>query len=96
MITLKRFKRDKLQARSLTSCDLRSKAFSDAIARKLAKFHRLAVPISKDPEWLFKTMSRWLAKMSKIKFEDISDHRDRALAKPILAHNFDTEIEWMR
>lgn len=34
--------------------------------------------------------------MSKIRLEDISDHRERALAKTILAHDFDSEIEWMR
>jgi hypothetical protein len=37
---------------------IRIRKFSDAIARKLAKFHRLAVPINKDAGWLFKTMTK--------------------------------------
>jgi hypothetical protein len=37
---------------------MRVKKYSDAIARKLAKFHKLAVPINKDAGWLFKTMSK--------------------------------------
>ena len=46
------------QAKSMKSIHLRTKKFSEAIARKLGKFHKLSVPINKDAGWLFKTMAK--------------------------------------
>jgi hypothetical protein len=42
----------------MRSNQIRMKKYSDAIARKLGKFHRLSVPINKDAGWLFKTMAK--------------------------------------
>ena len=48
------------QAKSMRSSHIRMKKFSDAIARKLGKFHHLSVPINKDAGWLFKTMAKYV------------------------------------
>ena len=46
------------QSQSLVNYQVCEKKWSGAIARKLAKIHRLNVPINKDSSWLLNILER--------------------------------------
>ena len=47
-----------IPARSMSAEEIRDSKLSDIIARKMAKIHKLTVPISKDSPWLAKLYSK--------------------------------------
>ena len=47
-----------LQAKSLSSSQFRKKAISHAISRKMARIHKLNVPINTDARWIFKSLEK--------------------------------------
>lgn len=49
-----------LQARPLKTAELADPKLSPMIAEKMAEIHSMNVPISKEPNWLWDTMNRWV------------------------------------
>lgn len=47
-----------MQSRPLKTGDLREPVLSAAIATKMARFHGMEMPFTKEPRWLFGTMER--------------------------------------
>ncbi|XP_021700268.1 choline/ethanolamine kinase isoform X4 [Aedes aegypti] len=49
-----------IPARALTTSELSDPKISLKIAEKMAAIHSLDIPVSKEPDWLWNTMNRWL------------------------------------
>lgn len=47
-----------VQSRPLKTQELRDPVLSAAIATKMAQFHGMEMPFTKEPHWLFGTMER--------------------------------------
>ncbi|XP_022286584.2 choline/ethanolamine kinase-like isoform X1 [Crassostrea virginica] len=55
-----------IPSRSLTRTELRDKKLSKTIAKKLAYFHTLEMPLTKQPNFLRKQMNEWLDDVERI------------------------------
>ena len=66
---------------------------SSIIAEKMAQVHSLDVPISKEPTWLWDTMTRW---MENMKQQQTLSQEPVQAAKSVLRWQLDAEMEWMR
>jgi len=85
-----------IQSKSLVNYQVCEKKWSLAIARKLAKIHRLNVPINKDSNWLFNILERWTERVSEVSLESVVDRKDKEIAKRLLAIDYNAEISWLR
>ena len=57
-----------IPAKSLSTSQLRKKAISQTLARKMARIHKVQVPITTNPGWIFKSLERYINKISLIIF----------------------------
>ncbi|XP_043737404.1 choline/ethanolamine kinase isoform X4 [Cervus elaphus] len=55
-----------VQSRPLKTHELRDPLLSAAIATKMAKFHGMEMPFTKEPHWLFGTMDRYLKQIQDL------------------------------
>ncbi|XP_012504231.1 PREDICTED: choline/ethanolamine kinase isoform X1 [Propithecus coquereli] len=55
------------QSRPLKTRELREPALSAAIATKMAQFHGMEMPFTKEPHWLFGTMERYLKQIEDLR-----------------------------
>ncbi|XP_014102715.2 choline/ethanolamine kinase isoform X1 [Bactrocera oleae] len=55
-----------LNARALLTCELAIPKISKKIAEKMAEIHTLDIPMSKEPEWLWNCIDRWLKTLTGI------------------------------
>lgn len=68
----------------------------------MSEIHSLDIPVSKDPDWLFNTINRWLNTvdtiMANIKNNnnDDEDARTHVLSKKLSKINFRYEAEWLK
>lgn len=72
----------------------------------MAQVHSLDVPISKEPTWLWDTMSRWMSNMKltlasaqPMQHTPEEDENEKALSsavRSILQWQLDAEMDWMR
>lgn len=70
------------------------------IAEKMSEIHSLNIPVSKEPEWLFLTLNRWLNSVDTI-FNDIKNNNDDGIdANPLSGKlrkiDFRAEVNWLR
>lgn len=77
--------------------ELSDAKISCKIAEKMAKIHSLSIPVSKEPDWLWITMERWL-----LNFEDVltnyttkSTH-ELEIIETIRKIDFKNELAWLR
>ncbi|EFN85093.1 choline/ethanolamine kinase isoform X2 [Harpegnathos saltator] len=86
-----------IPARPLLTKELSDPTLSLMIAEKLAQIHRMQVPISKEPTWLWDTMNKWLKSTTDI-LENIGDidvqHSDNVNA--IKCIDLEHEIKWLK
>ncbi|XP_045728185.1 choline/ethanolamine kinase isoform X1 [Mirounga angustirostris] len=54
------------QSRPLKTCELREPVLSAEIATKMARFHGMEMPFTKEPHWLFGTMERYLKQIQDL------------------------------
>ncbi|XP_045671433.1 choline/ethanolamine kinase isoform X1 [Ursus americanus] len=54
------------QSRPLKTCELREPVLSAEIATKMARFHGMEMPFTKEPHWLFGTMDRYLKQIQDL------------------------------
>lgn len=69
------------------------------IAEKMSEIHSLNIPVSKEPEWLFLTLNRWLHRVDTI-FNDIKNNNDALESNPLSDKlrkiDFRGEVNWLR
>lgn len=63
----------------------------------MAKIHSLNIPVSKEPEWLWNTMYRWLNNVEQM-FKDLNktNKEENHLAKKMRHINLRQEVDWLR
>lgn len=75
------------------------------IAEKMSEIHTLEIPVSKEPEWLFNTINRWLNNVESIfnnnKTNNNDDDGKESITENVLALklrqiDFKKEAEWLR
>ena len=90
------------QTRSLTTAELANHQISLKIAEKMSEIHSLDIPVSKEPDWLFLTLNRWLNNvetiMNDVQNNNSSDNECAAdnLPKKLSQIDFRKEVQWLR
>lgn len=86
-----------IPARPLLTKELADPTLSELIAEKMAMIHKMQVPISKEPSWIWETMSRWLNIATDI-LENVEDIDSLQLdnVKAIKSLKLEHEIKWYK
>jgi choline/ethanolamine kinase len=85
----------------LTTDELANNQISLKIAEKMSEIHSLDIPVSKEPDWLFLTLNRWLNSVDTI-MNDVrnnnSSQDDNILDVPkkLSKIDFRKEVQWLR
>lgn len=88
-----------IPARALLTKELSEPALSMKIAEKMAAIHSMDVPLSKEPNWLWKTMGKWL---KTVKEERLSTNNtgkndeEQRIIKQLKSVDFEKEMEWLK
>ncbi|XP_050358556.1 choline/ethanolamine kinase isoform X4 [Nymphalis io] len=88
-----------IPARSLLTKELSEPALSMKIAEKMAAIHSMDVPLSKEPNWLWKTMGKW---MKTVKEERLAQNatgkndEEQSIIKQLKSVDYDKEVEWLK
>lgn len=92
-----------IPARPLTTLELSDAKVTVRIAQKMAEIHSLDIPVSKEPDWLWSTMNRWIQNVDTILCnyvpgsgggdDDKKRHEQMERFKRI---NFRAEIKWLK
>ncbi|KAM8715476.1 hypothetical protein ACLKA7_002517 [Drosophila subpalustris] len=89
-----------IPARSLATTELGDARISMKIAEKMGEIHSLNIPMSKEPDWIWNCMDRWLASVDSIvkgKIESKPNstvlQKQRELMRTI---DYVQEIAWLR
>ncbi|KAJ6648164.1 Choline kinase A2 [Pseudolycoriella hygida] len=86
-----------IPARPLATNELSDPKISCKIAEKMAKIHSLNIPVSKEPEWLWKTIDRWLDNAETILGDFISSNPiEVEQANAMKNVDFRKELEWIK
>lgn len=63
----------------------------------MAKIHSLNIPVSKEPDWLWITMERWLTNLEEIMKNYTTDNAEElASFESVLKIDFRRELEWLK
>lgn len=86
-----------IPARPLLTKELSDPTLSLMIAEKMGQIHTMQVPISKEPTWLWNTMTKWLATATDI-LENIDEIDSCQLENVYVLRSIDLEheINWFR
>ena len=86
-----------IPARPLLTKELADLTLSSLIAEKMAMIHKMQVPISKEPTWIWDTMAKWLDTATDI-LENIEDIDSAQLenVKAIKSIDLGHEIKWYK
>nr|XP_026483400.1 choline/ethanolamine kinase isoform X1 [Vanessa tameamea] len=88
-----------IPARSLLTKELSEPALSMKIAEKMAAIHSMDVPLSKEPNWLWKTMGKW---MKTVKEERLAQNatgkndEEQSIIKQLKSVDYEKEVEWLK
>ncbi|CAH2056052.1 unnamed protein product, partial [Iphiclides podalirius] len=88
-----------IPARSLLTKELSEPALSMKIAEKMAAIHSMDVPLSKEPNWLWKTMYKWLRTVKEERLSQTvvgKNEDEQEIIKRLKGVDFDKEIEWLK
>lgn len=89
-----------IPARALKTAELSDQKISLKIAEKMAAIHTLDIPVSKEPEWLWNTMNRWLKSVEATlkTFEKDRTNGNKRIAgdEIITSLNLRAEVEWLK
>ena len=84
-----------IPARALLTNELSNAKISIKIAEKMGEIHGLNIPMSKEPDWIWNCMNRWLrllpAILARNDWQENQHHAD--FIKTI---NFSEEAKWLR
>ncbi|CAK1546578.1 unnamed protein product [Leptosia nina] len=86
-----------IPARSLFTKELSEPALSMKIAEKMAAIHSMEVPLSKEPNWLWKTMGKWLrtAREERLAATELKGE-ERKIMERLRMVDWEAEIEWVK
>lgn len=89
-----------IPARALMTSELSDQKISLKIAGKMAAIHSLDIPVSKEPDWLWNTMNRWLKSVEatlKTFEKDQANGNKRIAGDDIITGlNLRAEVEWLK
>ncbi|KAI8037970.1 hypothetical protein M5D96_009011 [Drosophila gunungcola] len=89
-----------IPARSLTTAELGEQRILMKVAEKMGEIHSLNIPMSKEPDWIWNCMQRWVTGLENIVKGNVeSKPKSSVLEKQMeLMRTFDyvQEIAWMR
>ncbi|KAL0809433.1 hypothetical protein ABMA28_011612 [Loxostege sticticalis] len=88
-----------IPARSLLTKELAEPALSMKIAEKMAAIHSMDVPLSKEPNWLWKTMGKWLKTVRDERLSANSqgkNEEEQRIIKRLRSIDFEKEVEWVK
>lgn len=77
--------------------ELADPKISCKVAEKMAKIHSLSIPVSKEPDWLWITMDRWL-----LNFEDVlrdyttKNDQELQIMEDMRKIDFKNELTWLK
>ncbi|XP_026475263.1 choline/ethanolamine kinase isoform X2 [Ctenocephalides felis] len=81
---------------------LRTKEMSDPvlcvkIAEKMSAIHSMHVPLSKEPDWLWKTMNKWITTAeNNLERHQMKDDHESSTVDHIRQMKLRSEIEWLK
>lgn len=81
----------------MTTNELCDPKISCKVAEKMAKIHSLSIPVSKEPDWLWITMDRWL-----LNFEDVmknyttKNETEMEILDEVRKIDFKNELAWLK
>ena len=86
-----------IPARPLLTKELADPTLSSMIAEKMAMIHKMQVPISKEPSWMWDTMAKWLDTATNIleNIEDIDSAHIETI-KAIKSFDLEDEVTWYK
>ncbi|XP_051167301.1 choline/ethanolamine kinase isoform X2 [Leptopilina boulardi] len=86
-----------IPARPLLTKELSDPILSELIVEKMAMIHKMQVPISKEPSWIWETMTKWLNIATDI-LENVEDIDSLQLdnVKAIKSLKLEHEIKWYK
>lgn len=88
------------QARPLATQELSEPRISAKIAEKMATIHSLNIPVSKEPEWLWKTMARWLISSESVLANSTAaqtpDDDAGGVHETMRSFDFRSELAWLK
>ncbi|XP_052758111.1 choline/ethanolamine kinase isoform X2 [Galleria mellonella] len=88
-----------IPARPLLSKELSDPAISMKIAEKMAAIHSMDVPLSKEPNWLWKTMAKWLKTVREERLSSTNhgkNEQEQQVIKKLKSVDYEKEIEWLK
>ncbi|XP_055372074.1 choline/ethanolamine kinase-like isoform X2 [Condylostylus longicornis] len=87
-----------IPARALATSELSNYKISMKVAEKMADIHSLDIPVSKEPDWVWNSMNRWLktieAILKDIKEEQLPELKSKI--QRIKSINFKEEVLWIK
>lgn len=84
-----------IPARALVTSQLNDHKISIKIAEKMAEIHSLNIPMSKEPNWLWNCMDRWLKSINNI-LEEASRKNNIDGVEEVSSMDFLGEIKWLK
>ncbi|CAH0601976.1 unnamed protein product [Chrysodeixis includens] len=88
-----------IPARPLLAQELADPALSMKIAEKMAAIHSMDVPLNKEPNYIWKTMGKWLKTVKEERLSPTTqgkNEEEQRMIKTLKAVDFDKEIEWLK
>ncbi|XP_028034967.1 choline/ethanolamine kinase isoform X1 [Bombyx mandarina] len=86
-----------IPARPLLTRELAEPALSMKIAEKMAAIHSMDIPLSKEPNWLWKTMWKWLKICKDERLNTIGkNEEEQRIIKQLKSIDFNKEIDWLK
>lgn len=77
--------------------ELSDPKISRKVAEKMAKIHSLNIPVSKEPDWLWITMERWLQHYDDaIKSFSTKNEHELQILPGLLKIDFRSELAWLK
>lgn len=89
-----------IPARALLTAELSDTKISLKVAEKMAAIHSLDIPVSKEPDWLWNTMNRWLKNVDNtvksFQKDHANDNKRFAGEEVIDRLDLRAEVEWLK
>lgn len=81
----------------MTTNELSDARISCKIAEKMAKIHSLSIPVSKEPDWLWITMDRWLSNFQDVlKNYTTKNTQELEIMESVRKIDFKKEMAWLK
>ncbi|XP_055305716.1 choline/ethanolamine kinase isoform X3 [Sitodiplosis mosellana] len=86
-----------IPARPLATHELCDAKISCKVAEKMAKIHGLSIPVSKEPDWLWITMDRWLLNFEQVlKNYKTKNTSELEILDEVRKIDFKSELTWLK